>query len=198
MPSRLINKPEASKNNISDRNILGRLPLYRHWGSVQAVRPIGGVEVYLYHFLTTALEEGEGSASRPGCSLPPGKTRYPLYRRLGGPQDRSGQVRKILPPLGFDPRTVQPVASRYTDCATRPTLVIQDDCIYWFSYYNCLLFNTNTIQTTYKFQFYGSYSATPMTCTLTDTHTRIHMQGFLSVCYYRRVNIFVSNIYIPN
>jgi hypothetical protein len=56
-----------------------------------------------------ALEGGEGSASRPGCSLPPGKTRYPLYRRLGGPQGWSGQVRKILPPPGFDPRTVQSV-----------------------------------------------------------------------------------------
>jgi len=43
-----------------------------------------------------------------------------LYRRLGGPQGRSGQVRKILSPPGFDPRTVQPVASRYTDYATRP------------------------------------------------------------------------------
>ena len=28
---------------------------------------------------------GEGSASRPGRSLTPGNTRYPLYRRLGGP-----------------------------------------------------------------------------------------------------------------
>ena len=71
--------------------------------------------------MTTALEEGEGSASRPGRSLPPGKSRYPLYRRLGGSQGRSGQVRKISPPPGFDSRTVQPVASRYTDCATRPT-----------------------------------------------------------------------------
>jgi hypothetical protein len=71
--------------------------------------------------MTTALEGGEGSASRPGRSLPPGKTRYQLYRRLGGPQDRSGQVRNISPPPGFDPRTVQPVASRYTDYATRPT-----------------------------------------------------------------------------
>jgi hypothetical protein len=71
--------------------------------------------------MTTALEGGEGSASRPGRSLPPGKTRYPLYRRLGGPQGRSGQVRIISPPPGFDPRTVQPVASRYTDYATRPT-----------------------------------------------------------------------------
>ena len=97
--------------------------MYRHWGSVQAVRPIGGVEVQLYSFLTTALEGGEGSASRPCPSLPPGKTRYPLYWRLGGPQGRSGRVRKISPPPGFDPRTVQPVASRYTDWATRPTYI---------------------------------------------------------------------------
>jgi hypothetical protein len=43
-----------------------------------------------------------------------------LYRRLGGPQGWSGQVRKISPPRGSDPQTVQPVASRYTDYATRP------------------------------------------------------------------------------
>jgi len=71
--------------------------------------------------LTTALEGGEGSSSRPGHSLPPGKTRYLLYRRLGGPQGWSGQVQKILPPLGFHPWTVQPIASLYTDYATRPT-----------------------------------------------------------------------------
>jgi hypothetical protein len=33
-----------------------------------------------------------------------------LYRRLGGPQGRSGHVRKISPPPGFDLRTLQPVA----------------------------------------------------------------------------------------
>jgi len=71
--------------------------------------------------MTTALEGGEGSASRPSRSLLPGKTRYPLYRRLGGPQGRSGEVRKTSPPSGFDSRTVQPVASRYTDYDTRPT-----------------------------------------------------------------------------
>ena len=33
------------------------------------------------------------------AALPPGKTRYPLYRGLGGPQCRYGRVRKIsLPP----------------------------------------------------------------------------------------------------
>jgi hypothetical protein len=48
--------------------------------------------------MTTALEGGEWSAGRPGRFTPPGKTRYPLYRRLGGPQGLYGQVRKISPP----------------------------------------------------------------------------------------------------
>jgi hypothetical protein len=51
--------------------------------------------------MATTLEGGEWSASRPNHTLPPGKTRYPLYRRLGGPQSRSGKVRKISPPTGI-------------------------------------------------------------------------------------------------
>jgi len=56
--------------------------------------------------MTTALEGGEWSASRPCRSLPRGKTRYPLYRRLGGPQGWSGQVWKISP-LASSPQTVR-------------------------------------------------------------------------------------------
>jgi hypothetical protein len=72
-------------------------------------------------FLDHGTRRGEGSASRPARSLSPWMTRYPLYVRLGGPQARSGQVRKISPPPWFDPRPFQPLASRYTDLATRPT-----------------------------------------------------------------------------
>jgi hypothetical protein len=43
------------------------------------------------------------------------ENQYPLYRRVGGPRDRSRWVRKISPPPWFKPRTVHPVASRYTD-----------------------------------------------------------------------------------
>ena len=81
-----------------------------------------GSRVIALPFMTMALEGGEGSASRPGRSLPPGKTRYSLYSTLDGPQGRSGEVWKISPPPGLDSRTVQPVASRYTDWATRPTI----------------------------------------------------------------------------
>jgi hypothetical protein len=66
--------------------------------------------------LTSALDGVGGQRQAPAVLLP-GKTQYPLHRRLGGLQGRSGQVRKISPPPGFDPRTVQPVVSRYTDYA---------------------------------------------------------------------------------
>ena len=51
------------------------------------------------------------------AALLPGRNRYPLYWRLGGPQGRSGRWRKVSPPPGFSLRTDNPVASRYTDCA---------------------------------------------------------------------------------
>jgi len=47
-------------------------------------------------FLDHGTRRGEGSASRPYRSLPPGKTRYPLYSRVGGPRaglDRCGKSR---------------------------------------------------------------------------------------------------------
>ena len=43
---------------------------------------------------------GEWSAARPGRTLPPGKTRYPLYRRLGGPQGRSGREENLVVKYG--------------------------------------------------------------------------------------------------
>jgi hypothetical protein len=60
---------------------------------------------------------GVGDQCHAPAALPPGMTQYPLYRRLGRPQGRSGRVLKISPTPGFDPRTVQLVASRYTDYA---------------------------------------------------------------------------------
>ena len=64
--------------------------------------------------MTAALEGGKWSEIRPGRTLPPGKTQYPFYRRLGGPQGRSGRAEN-LDPTGIQSRTVQPVVSRHTD-----------------------------------------------------------------------------------
>jgi hypothetical protein len=63
--------------------------------------------------------DGVGGQRHAPAALPPPpvKTCYPLYRWLRGTQGRSGGVRKISPSSGYDPRTIQPIASRYTDYA---------------------------------------------------------------------------------
>jgi len=53
------------------------------------------------------------------AALAPGMTWYPLCGRLSGPQGRFGQVWKTSPSQGFDPRTVQPVASCYNKYSIR-------------------------------------------------------------------------------
>jgi hypothetical protein len=59
--------------------------------------------------------DGVGGQRHVPAALPQRKTGCPLCRRLGWPRSRSGWVRKISPPLEFDPRTLQSVDSRYTD-----------------------------------------------------------------------------------
>ena len=58
--------------------------------------------------MTAALEGGEWSAGRPGRTLSLRKTRYPFYRRLGGPQGRYGRAENLVH-TGIRSRTVQPV-----------------------------------------------------------------------------------------
>ena len=60
---------------------------------------------------------GVGGQRYTPAALPQGKTQCPLYRRLGGTQGGSGRMRKIFRLPGFDPQTVKPVASSYTDWA---------------------------------------------------------------------------------
>jgi len=43
------------------------------------------------------------------------RPRHPLYKRLTGPHGRSGRVRKISRPPGFNPRTVHRLVCRSTD-----------------------------------------------------------------------------------
>ena len=90
-----------------------------------------GEKSYSCTLSLSSAQDGGGCSTYAPAALPPGKNGYPLYRRLGGPKGRSGQVRKISPLPAFDPRTVQPVASRYTvyaipdpfNCKVKCTLV---------------------------------------------------------------------------
>ena len=65
--------------------------------------------------LTSALDAVGWLTPRPGRFTPEKETWYSLYKRLGVPQGRSRRVWTVSPAPGFDSRTVQPVASPYTD-----------------------------------------------------------------------------------
>jgi hypothetical protein len=71
-------------------------------------RRIGEWRYSSTHSLTSALDGGECSASRPGRLYPRGKRPwYPLDRRLGGPQSRSGrggEEKNSQLLLGLEPR----------------------------------------------------------------------------------------------
>jgi len=55
--------------------------------------------------LTSAVDSGQRHAP---AALPPGKSRYPLYRRLGGHRAGRDRYRKCRPPSGFDPAPSSP------------------------------------------------------------------------------------------
>ena len=61
--------------------------------------------------------DGVGSQRHAPAALPPGKSRYPFYRKLGVPHNPSGQLQKIRLPPVLDSLIFQPVANRYTDWA---------------------------------------------------------------------------------
>jgi hypothetical protein len=69
-------------------------------------------------FYTSVLEGVRGQRHVPAAFYP--REIHGTHSTEGW-QGRSGQVRKISPPPGFDPRTVQPVASHNTDRDTWPT-----------------------------------------------------------------------------
>ena len=57
---------------------------------------VGRVIALLFHDRGTRRRWPVSSTPRSHFT-PPGKTRYPLYRRLGGPQGRSGRAEKSRP-----------------------------------------------------------------------------------------------------
>ena len=65
---------------------------------------------------------GWGVSVTPRPLFTPRKDPVPIVQEAGWAPGPVGRMRKISPPPGFDPRTVQPLASRYTDWATRPIL----------------------------------------------------------------------------
>ena len=72
--------------------------------------------------MTAALEGSEWSAARHGRNLPPGKIRYPFYRRLGGPQGRSRWAENLIH-TGIRSRTFHPVPQSLYRLSDRAQLI---------------------------------------------------------------------------
>lgn len=84
-------------------------PMNRPW------RPEGEQRDSSTLCLTSVLGESGLSVPHHGCFSPGKETQCPYCRMLGVPQCHSEWVWKISTSPGFDPCTVQPVASHYTD-----------------------------------------------------------------------------------
>ena len=77
---------------------------------------VGRVIPLLFHDRGT--RRGEWSAARPGRTLHRGETRYPFYRRLGGPQGRSGRAENLVPSglYFFTYNFIDPSVHKYNGC----------------------------------------------------------------------------------
>jgi hypothetical protein len=91
----------------------GKLSRYTPWGR------LGGGRYSSYSFLTSALDGGEWSASRPGRALPPGKGPPVLIVQEAGwapePVWTQGLEEKSSASVGDRAPIVQPAVRHYTD-----------------------------------------------------------------------------------
>jgi hypothetical protein len=78
-----------------------------------------------------------GQRHAPAALYPRGKDpRYPLYRRLGGPQSRSGHRgyrKNPLPLPGIEPRSPG-IPARYSSPVFQPGIPARSQTLYWLSY----------------------------------------------------------------
>jgi hypothetical protein len=90
----LLQQRQKSYNHVSYTIILQYVLCVQKQSKAVLIPPsrLQGERRYSsFSFLISEVDGDEWLASRPGRALPPGKDpRYPLYRRLGGPQSRSG------------------------------------------------------------------------------------------------------------
>ena len=106
------NNIEGNNNNNNNNNNKGKDTVHPRTGHEGPE----GEQMYSFTLPATSALDGDGwSTPRPvrfTRAPPPGKTRYPLYKVAGW---APGPVWTGSENLGFDPGTVQPVVSRYTD-----------------------------------------------------------------------------------
>jgi hypothetical protein len=84
---------------------------------ITVVEDPDGEYSYSSTFSLTLTPGRMGGQRYAQTALPPRNTRYPMYRRLGGPQGRAGRVRTISSSPEFDPGAVQLAAKCCADFA---------------------------------------------------------------------------------
>jgi len=71
---------------------------FRLWGNAEEFGTAGhAADGNIVKGKVFPLQARCGPEGPEGRTVPPGKTRYPFYRRLGGPQGRSGRAENLFP-----------------------------------------------------------------------------------------------------
>jgi hypothetical protein len=126
-----------------------------------------GITVPPYSFFYLDPRWGWVIIAIPGRFIPRKETHYPLYRRLDGPQGRTGRVRKTSLLPEFDPRPIPTVASRYIDHAFPAPRVLNCCCFIYCNLFmsNYSLFSNESASVTIR----GIWSMLPTDATLGAT-----------------------------
>jgi hypothetical protein len=144
--------------------------------------------------LTSAID-GVAGQRHAQATLPPEKTRYRSYRRMGGYQGRYGRVLKISLTPDFDPRTVQPVASRYTDwvVSARSALVLHCKCRRWIKLARvCVQWRTTNVSCLFNTDF------TCSDCVSSVTVRMVQKEAGLSLKLYRSTEEKQNSVTVIN
>jgi hypothetical protein len=103
---------------LNGRALIKKLSRYMPW------RHMGERRYSSYSYLTSAIDEGEWSASRPGRAFPPGKgPPVPTGQEAGWAPEQVWTQRleeKSSAPVGDRTPIVQPVVRHYTDWRSCP------------------------------------------------------------------------------
>ena len=110
--------------------------------------------------------DGVGGQRHAPAAFTPGKEPLPIVQEAGWASGPVWTGAKNLAPPGFDPRTAQPVGSRYTDYATRPTQVAS----------SFLKFKSNVL---IKRDFFLSNAASTMV--ILDLISHVHPPSFVKM-----------------
>ena len=89
---------------------------------------------YISTLSSTSALDGVGDQRHAPAALPPEKSRYPLYRRLGGPQQPVWTGAENLAPTGIWSPDRKALASRCTDWARPAHIQVFSEviCNMWF------------------------------------------------------------------